>query len=191
MKIYTRSGDNGLSCLYNGDRLKKSDVVFDVLGNIDELSAQIGVVYALACEDGGKHIDIKKDLEQLMSRLLDIGSVVATPVNSAKTTKTKLKRVEINFDELIMNLEIKIDQMMSSLPPLKNFILPTGNLISAQTHVARAVCRRVERSLVCLKEMNNDVNDGVLKLFNRLSDYLFVLARYLNDAEYEIIYKKQ
>jgi cob(I)alamin adenosyltransferase len=185
MKIYTRSGDNGLSCLYNGDRLKKSDVVFDVLGNIDELSAQIGVVYALA------HIDIKKDLEQLMSRLLDIGSVVATPVNSAKTTKTKLKRVEINFDELIMNLEIKIDQMMSSLPPLKNFILPTGNLISAQTHVARAVCRRVERSLVCLKEMNNDVNDGVLKLFNRLSDYLFVLARYLNDAEYEIIYKKQ
>lgn len=185
MPIYTRHGDAGTSQLFNGERRSKADMVFEVLGNIDELSASIGMV----CESIQSSNPAEYTfLTVVLSRLLDCGSIIATPPSTTKN-KHKLARVYVDFDEICQELEIRIDYMDKNLAPLKNFILPVK---SSQIHLARTICRRTERAIIFLKEhsQTNDVPTGILKLFNRLSDYLFTLARFESRNEDEIIYCK-
>ena len=126
-------------------------------------------------------------LEFIQSRLLDVGSVIATPISSQHE---KLARVGFKT-EYVDSLERWIDQLDAALPPLKNFILPSGGEASARLHVARSVCRRAERSLV-KQLLQGDVDESTYKFINRLSDFLFVAARTIafRENQQEIIWKK-
>eukprot|EP01113_Clastostelium_recurvatum_P013116 TRINITY_DN16883_c0_g1_i1.p1 TRINITY_DN16883_c0_g1~~TRINITY_DN16883_c0_g1_i1.p1 ORF type:complete len:204 (-),score=47.16 TRINITY_DN16883_c0_g1_i1:285-896(-) len=185
-RIYTRTGDGGQSHLYTGQRRSKSDAIFEALGNVDELNANLGVAR--------EHIQIAGNqqvlamIEEIQSILFDIGANIATPGSSA--TSAQKERMAFS-DAHLPRLERWIDETDAALPPLKNFILPCGGLASTHLHVARAVCRRAERSLVPLLECG-DLSPGVQSYMNRLSDFLFVAAR--NAAAFEkreeVIYKK-
>jgi len=171
VRIYTRTGDKGLSSLFDGTRKKKDDVIFEALGTIDELNAHLGVAYELSKQSSN---GLAEYLEQLQSRLLDIGSHVATPADSAN--QQALERVKFDA-KYVQVLEEWIDRLDEQLPPLRNFILPSGGLTAAQLHVARAVCRRAERCLVPLLD-SSKIDSNVFIFLNRLSDFLFVSARY-------------
>ncbi|GLE06692.1 hypothetical protein PINS_up016086 [Pythium insidiosum] len=174
MKVYTKTGDKGTSQLFSGERRSKSDDVFNALGDTDELNAQIGV--AIECARLAKNEYLPPKLEMIQSRLFDLGACVATPLTTASQTKKNRAGM---FDEAnVDQLEKWIDEMDTELPPLKNFILPSGGgLASTHLHVARAVCRRAERRVVPLAEAG-DVESVVIRYLNRLSDFLFVSARY-------------
>lgn len=183
MKLYTKTGDSGTTSLYNGDRVAKHSMRMQCIGTVDELNAHIGLLAT-------SNLDYRSDLQQIMSTLFDIGSVIATP--SDTSTASKLKRVATDFEPLVVWLEGKIDEMDSVLPSLNNFILPTGSTYAvSQSHVCRAVCRRAERD-VCAIILNSCELDSVKKYLNRLSDYFFQLARFITwrcDDE-DVIYKK-
>ncbi|POM80334.1 ATP:cob(I)alamin adenosyltransferase, partial [Phytophthora palmivora] len=174
MKVYTKTGDKGTSQLFSGERRPKNDAVFQALGDTDELNAQIGVAVEQARL--AANASLPPQLEQIQSRLFDLGACVATPLTSASETKQRRTGV---FDEAnVTQLEHWIDAMDAELPPLKCFILPSGGgLASTHLHVARAVCRRAERSVVPLVAAG-DVDGVVQRYLNRLSDFLFVSARY-------------
>lgn len=174
MKVYTKTGDKGTSQLFSGERRPKNDAVFQALGDTDELNAQIGVAVEQARVAANAFLPPK--LEQIQSRLFDLGACVATPLTSASETKQRRTGV---FDEAnVTQLELWIDEMDAELPPLKCFILPSGGgLASTHLHVARAVCRRAERSVVPLVAAG-DVDGVVQRYLNRLSDFLFVSARF-------------
>ena len=155
MKIYTKTGDDGTTYL-RGARIFKSSPWIEVQGDLDELNAWIG----MARSSHGS-----TDLKQIQDILLEIGAELATG------------RTRVISDD-IERLEKSIDTMSLDLPPLKNFILPAGGVDAAPIHVARAVCRRLERNLVTLMEREDMADFGlVIPYINRLSDYLFVLAR--------------
>ncbi|KAG6579993.1 ATP:cob(I)alamin adenosyltransferase [Phytophthora cinnamomi] len=174
MKVYTKTGDKGTSQLFSGERRPKNDAVFQALGDTDELNAQIGVAVEQARAAANAFLPPK--LEQIQSRLFDLGACVATPLTSASETKQRRTGV---FDEAnVTQLERWIDEMDAELPSLKCFILPSGGgLASTHLHVARAVCRRAERSVVPLVAAG-DVDGVVQRYLNRLSDFLFVSARF-------------
>ncbi|KAL0480211.1 cob(I)alamin adenosyltransferase [Acrasis kona] len=183
--IYTRTGDKGTSSLFNGKRVKKDDLVFEALGSVDELNAQIGLAreYGLQVNNG-----LEEMLSIIQSRLLDVGASVATPIDNS--SEAKLARV--HFDESnVDQLEKWIDEMDHRLPALKNFILPSGGLASSQLHVARTVCRTAERRVVPLVREDH-VQDVIQRYLNRLSDYLFVAARTAaaHENKPEVTYKK-
>eukprot|EP00026_Physarum_polycephalum_P017895 Phypoly_transcript_19271.p1 GENE.Phypoly_transcript_19271~~Phypoly_transcript_19271.p1 ORF type:complete len:197 (+),score=26.15 Phypoly_transcript_19271:28-618(+) len=183
--IYTRTGDAGTSSLFNGKRGAKDDDVFEALGNVDELNAHIGLARE-HCKMAANGLD--SYLEPILSILLDMGSSIATPLNNS--SPEALERTK--FDEAhIEHLEKAIDVLDAALPPLKNFILPSGGLSAAHLHVARTVCRRAERSIVPLLR-DGAVPSGVGKYINRLSDFLFVCARYaaMKENHEEVAYKK-
>lgn len=190
MRIYTRTGDAGSSSLFNGERRHKNDIVFTALGDSDELNAAIGVARA-HCELGGSARTelMVPQLAVVQSRLLDLGSAVATP--AATSSAARLDRVL--FDDGGANtalLEGWIDELEVALPPLRNFILPGGGVAAASLHVARAICRRSERSVVPLV-LAGDCDGAVAKYLNRLSDYLFVAARTAAvDAGGDVVYRK-
>jgi cob(I)alamin adenosyltransferase len=179
MKIYTKTGDSGESGLYSGERLSKDSKVFDVLGNLDELNASLGIVASsiqiiISMDKATSYEESAyEDLERIQSTLIDIGASVAT----ATSIKTKTA-FDVNGSNLKW-LEDSIDTVDAKTPTLKNFILPGGGdyTPSSHLHLARAVARRLERSVVAIKD---DVEPSVLKYLNRLSDYLFVLARFLS-----------
>ncbi|VEL28585.1 unnamed protein product [Protopolystoma xenopodis] len=189
IKIYTRTGDSGKSSLFNGERRAKTDDVFHALGSVDELSSAIGV--AVANLEGINTVNNKYDVTLLKERLdriqcllQDVGSCVATPIEprSSETGEIRPKRYSrIQFHESsISDLEMWIDEMTSVLPPLRQFILPSGGLAAANLHLCRSVCRRAERTVVIL---NSDaetpsLEPEVIKFLNRLSDFLFTAARY-------------
>lgn len=172
LKIYTKTGDKGTSCLYNGERLSKDSFVFHALGDVDELNSALGIAREhLATLD----VTLAEQLEVIQSRLLDVGSVIATPAGNS--SERKLQRVEFD-SSAITDLEKWIDAMDTNLPPLKNFILPSGGLAASSLHFARAVCRRAERSLVPLfAAIILEEPPAIMVYLNRLSDYLFTLAR--------------
>ena len=174
-KIYTKTGDKGKSSLFTGERRRKSDEIFEALGTIDELSSHIGLAKVHAINDA----QIDKQLMRIQCILQDVGSVVATPSSSARETHQDRVAFDKNH---IDELEQWTDEYTKDLPPLKNFILPGGSLGSASLHVARTVCRRAERRLVHLKD-KNEVDGEALKYLNRLSDYLFTLARHVAQAD--------
>jgi len=183
-KVYTRTGDRGTSVLLGtgSNRLPKDSLVFDVLGTIDELSSTIGIVLS-ACS----FPEISKELENIQCSLFEIGSCVAANNRSSRFT--------FNDSTLIKTLEEQIDKMTEELPELRHFILPGG---SSQTgsylHFSRAVCRRCERLLTkWSNDQAEEQQDTVMGIYlNRLSDYLFTLARYVTHKEghKEITYHK-
>ncbi|CAG9465658.1 unnamed protein product [Pedinophyceae sp. YPF-701] len=195
-KVYTRTGDGGEASLYNGERRCKGDAVFAALGDVDELNSACGVARELCVEDGGAEGEnVAEQLKSIQSRLLDVGSVVATPRD--RSSQRKLQRVTFAAGHAA-ELESWIDAMDLSLPQLKNFILPSGGKPAAFLHMARAICRRAERSVVEVDRAGADGAEGgnvgpeVLAYLNRLSDYLFTAGRYMaaRMGRVETIYQK-
>lgn len=167
MKIYTKKGDEGMTSLIGGTRVSKASLRIDAYGTVDELNSYIGWVRDLSGEIADKNL-----LIDIQDRLFTIGSHLA-----ADPEKSKMKLPELR-EENITELEKAMDEMESQLPEMKSFVLPGGHQAVSCTHVARCVCRRAERLTVLL---NSDVpvNPLIIKYLNRLSDYLFVLSRYL------------
>lgn len=186
MKIYTKTGDTGVSSLYNGQRLPKDSPFFEALGDVDELNSTIGAAREF-CPASASYT--AEQLEFIQSRLLDVGSVVATPLSGS--SEAQLARVRFDASHT-PKLEGWIDAMTSELPPLKNFILPSGGHAAALLHMARAICRRAERHVVPL--VRDSQADNEVQIFlNRLSDYLFTAARYLamKEGKAEVIWRKE
>lgn len=179
MKIYTKTGDDGSTSLFGGTRVQKNNIRINAYGTIDELNSIIGIAVS-----GDINDEIKFELENIQNVLFQIGSELASPEN------VKSNIIKRTSEEDVKNLETLIDKFDEKLPPLKNFILPGGNNSAAQLHFARTVCRRAERIIVELKEFEL-VSKNVLIYVNRLSDLLFVLARYqnLSRSTAEIIWK--
>lgn len=165
-RIYTRTGDQGQTSLLGGTRVWKSDFRIEAYGTLDELNAYIGWLADMQPEL------IRQELRQVQDRLFRIGAVLAYDGSSS----LRLSLPEISASD-ISSLENAIDRMEADLPPLKQFILPGGHPTISLCHVARCVCRRAERACV---RMNQEVSlpELFIPYLNRLSDYLFVLARY-------------
>ncbi len=179
MKIYTKAGDAGETGLYGGARVSKDDARVEAYGTVDELNCALGVARAALSPDIERATDIGPLLARLQSELFDLGAELATP--PARLDSKLGQRVPLVTDERIGELETHIDRMEAALEPLKAFILPGGTPLAAALHVARAVCRRAERRTVTLAYMDADaVRPEALRYLNRLSDLLFVLARYAN-----------
>ena len=165
MKIYTKKGDEGNTQLLGGSMVKKNHIKLECYGTIDELNAFIGNIYDQKISEFQKEILLK-----IQNQLFNLGSCIAF---DGKKESIKLPNVTENNIEM---LEKAIDKMDASLPILKNFILPSGLSTVSKCHIARTICRRAERNLVALGE-EEKINPLHLKYLNRLSDYLFVLAR--------------
>ena len=186
-KIYTKTGDAGSSSLFNGERRLKTDSIFEALGATDELNAQIGLARAM-CEERKRVGDLPERLEQVQHHLFDLGAHVATPQDA---TEARLRRTAFP-DSYTALLETWIDAYDAGLPPLRNFILPSGGVEASALHVARSVCRRAERCLLPLLSAQQ-IYPHAYTYVNRLSDLLFVMARTaaLRSGAQEVIYKKQ
>ena len=175
--LYTRTGDTGLTSLMGGVRVPKNCIRVNAYGTVDELSAQLGLVRAhleslpQACEQ-----DVVL-LADVMGKMFCIGAYLATPVASDGTSPAECKGLT---DEDITVLEGGIDRLDAEVPPQRSFILPGGTVAAAHAHVARTVCRRAEREVLTLASSGEPVLDIVLRYLNRLSDYLYILARALN-----------
>lgn len=170
-KIYTKTGDEGSTALIGGTRVSKSHTRIDAYGNIDELNAHIGLLMVY-CGEGHAAQPL---LAQVQDRLFTLGSALACDPDK----KSKLEIPELEEADVEL-LEQAIDEMETGLPALKNFVMPGGSLAASQAHVARCVCRRAERGVVQLVEQQSQAASGlILRYLNRLSDYLFVLSRFL------------
>lgn len=169
--IYTRTGDKGRTSLVGGFRVSKTHARLEAYGTVDELNSHIGVVIAHLPEGSDKDL-----LQYVQHKLFSIGSYLATD-----TSRMELDASSHVSDEGIKRMEDALDEIDASLPPLTAFVLPGGNLISAECHRARTVCRRAERRILALEEQGICELDVKVKRFvNRLSDYLFILARKMN-----------
>lgn len=175
MKIYTRTGDRGSTSLYTGERRQKDDAVFDALGDVDELSAVLGVTRAhCLANPNPENESYALAVASIQNALLDLGAAVATPRTSA--VAHKLKKTEFHGREMALAMEEDIDHMTSTLPPLTTFVLPGGGIIASHFHLARTVCRRAERRVAPLVQ-SGEVDGEVVVYLNRLSDWLFTAAR--------------
>lgn len=170
MKIYTKTGDAGETGLWGGPRVPKDDLRIRAYGTVDELNSSLGVALTEAGADGAQAL--RKRLLRIQGELFQLGAEMATP--RGKKCATAL--IE---DANVKELEREIDEMETQLPELKSFILPGGSKLSAWLHLARTVCRRAERELITLHRQDPQRAE-ILEYFNRLSDYLFVAARYGN-----------
>ena len=175
MKIYTRTGDAGETSLFGGARVAKNDPRIEAYGTVDELNAFIGVARA-----SGPQSSIDRQLATIQSDLFDIGAQLAAPGTS------KFPGVDVSR---IAALERAIDEMEQDLAPITNFILPGGSMPGAHLHVARTDCRRAERLVVAL---NDDRTKTTITYLNRLSDFLFVAARFANrkSGVEDVVWKK-
>lgn len=165
-RIYTRGGDKGMTSLGTGERVAKDSSRIEAYGSIDELNSLLGVALAESC-----HADIHTILTAVQNDLFVLGGNLAFPKED--------KSVPAISKERLQQIEGQIDQLESALPPLQNFILPGGSKPAAYLHLARAVCRRAERLVVSLSHQV-EIQTGVISYLNRLSDMLFVMARYQN-----------
>ncbi|MED3623735.1 cob(I)yrinic acid a,c-diamide adenosyltransferase [Neobacillus thermocopriae] len=170
MKIYTKTGDKGTTSLIYGERVAKTDVRVEAYGTCDETNSMIGLALSHLKKENfqGKEI-IEKVYHKIQTNLFHVGAELATP----KGKEVKWKLAEADIEEM----EKQIDEWDAELPTLTNFILPGGHPAGAAFHVARTIARRAERCAVAIEE---DVNPLVLAFLNRLSDLLFVTARYVN-----------
>lgn len=164
MKIYTKTGDQGETSLFGGKRLPKNHIRIEAYGTVDELNSWIGLVRDSVPAESTRDL-----LKEVQDRLFTIGSNLASDPDKEMIVPD-IKEADIE------QLEQAIDAMNEALPPLKNFILPGGHPTVSYCHVARCVCRRAERGVVALQQ-NEPVEAIVIRYLNRLSDYLFVLAR--------------
>jgi len=168
MKIYTKTGDDGSTSLFGGTRVQKNNIRINAYGTIDELNSVIGLALSHKISE-----EVKFELQEIQNTLFQIGSELASPEN------VKSDLIKKTSDKEIQYLESLIDKFDENLPPLKNFILPGGIESASYLHFARTVCRRAERIIVELKKIEL-ININTLIYLNRLSDLLFVLARYEN-----------
>lgn len=168
MKIYTKTGDDGTTSLFSGGRVAKDHLRVEAYGTVDELNSVIGVVRA-------HQPNAKTDawLADIQHQLFNLGADLATPLDAKADWVVRMDAATVVW------LEKGIDEMTTELPALTNFILPGGSLAAAHLHVARTVCRRAERLTVTLKE-HEPIGEHVLNYLNRLSDFLFTLARWEN-----------
>ena len=164
-KIYTRTGDTGETGLGDGSRISKIEPRVEAMGSVDELNSSIGILVEELVEVGNPELDTIADfLRYSQHRIFDLGGELSIPGYA------------IIQDTHVERIETELDTLNDSLPPLKNFILPGGSHLIASAHLARAICRRAERAVVGIHQDQN-INKSALKYLNRLSDYLFVVAR--------------
>ena len=178
-KIYTRTGDSGDTGLVDGSRVAKSDPRMAAIGDVDEANSAIGLAL-LHVEDAG----LKAMLARIQNELFDLGADLATPGEDFAPSEMTLRIVQEQVDRL----EREIDVMNEELSPLRSFILPGGGAGSAYLHLARAIARRAERVAVAAAA-SASLNPLALTYLNRLSDHLFVAARYAARAEGDILWK--
>ncbi len=168
-KIYTKTGDLGKTSLIGGTKVPKNHIRIEAYGTVDELNSYIGLVGDQVTDNSSRGI-----LREIQDRLFTIGSSLACDPDKEPGMKMPdLKETDIHL------LEKQIDAMNEVLPPMKSFVLPGGHVAVSTTHIARCVCRRAERCCVNMQEENLFVDPLVIKYLNRLSDYLFVLSRYI------------
>ena len=179
MKIYTKTGDKGETALYGGTRVSKASARVESYGTIDELNSFIGVAKS---EVKDEHV--LNQLKKIQFDLFTLGSESATPTDKLTLANGKSRLALMITDKEIEELEHWMDAFEKELKPLQYFILPSGGRSATSLHVCRTVCRRAERSLVFLNE-KEEVRPELIKYLNRLSDYLFVLARYVSKLNNE------
>lgn len=167
MKIYTKTGDKGQTSLLGGKRLPKNHIRIDAYGNVDELNSYLGLL-----RDSITHTPTQQVLLQVQDRLFTIGSILA-----AAGDEHKFKIPALHEDDIVL-LEKEIDQMNEQMEPMRTFILPGGYQPASVAHVCRTICRRAERRCVDL-DAQETIPELIVKYLNRLSDYLFVLSRFL------------
>jgi len=167
-KIYTKTGDKGATTLIGGTKVFKNDIRIETYGTVDELNSWIGLI-----NDQLNSPEFKNELKDIQDRLFTIGSLLA--YDAEKELKMKLPQLH---ETDIRLLEVKIDEMTAQLPPMKSFILPGGHVTVSSIHVCRCVCRRAERGAVAMQQNDLLVEPKIIQYLNRLSDYLFTLARY-------------
>ena len=174
-KIYTKTGDQGQTSLVGGVKIAKSDFRLETYGTVDELNTHVGMLRTLAlkCENPVVRERLANHLRPIQNKLFDVGSDLATPPDSP------YKNENLVVPEDLVQLETWLDEMNESLETLKSFTLPGGGELNAWAHVARTVCRRAERN-VCRLAETEEVTPGVQKYLNRLSDYFFVLSRWVS-----------
>jgi cob(I)alamin adenosyltransferase len=167
-KIYTKTGDRGSTSLIGGTKVPKNDLRIDAYGTVDELNSWIGLI-----NDQLNMEEFKNELKDIQDRLFTIGSSLACDADK----EPKMKLPDLHESDIRL-LEVKIDEMTAQLPPMKSFILPGGHVAVSSIHICRTVCRRAERLLVAMQQQELFLEPKVLQYINRLSDYLFTLARY-------------
>jgi len=167
-KVYTRTGDKGITSLIGGKRVKKYNERIIAYGTVDELNAYIGLI-----RDSINDIQVQQQLVKIQHHLMAVGTELAIDEGFDKTKLSLIQEKHINY------LENKIDEMEEYLPPLKNFILLGGHTTVSFCHIARTICRRAERETIRLAELFT-IDDLTISYLNRLSDYLFILARKLS-----------
>jgi len=169
LRVYTKTGDKGTTGLIGGTRVPKDHIRIDAYGTVDELNSFLGLLTDQLADPA-----INEWILEIQDRLFTIGSTLATdPHKEAKMKLPDLQEADVTW------LEQKIDFMEAALPPMKFFILPGGHIAASAAHIARCVCRRAERICVRMAHHDEPVEETVLKYLNRLSDFLFVLARYI------------
>jgi cob(I)alamin adenosyltransferase len=175
MKIYTKTGDKGTTALFGGTRVPKHHIRIESYGTIDELNSWLGLI-----RDQDIDVQSKKVVTQIQDKLFTVGAILATDPDKVtlKNGKERLNIPKINADDIEL-LETEMDAMEAKLPQMTHFILPGGHTTVSYCHIARTVCRRAERMASLLHE-NEAFDERVLMYINRLSDYLFVLARKLS-----------
>lgn len=174
MKIYTKTGDKGETSLYGGTRVSKAAARVESYGTLDELNAFIGLAKAEISDE-----KVLNQLQKIQFDLFTVGSEAATPTDKLILANGKNRLDLMISEEEILELEYWMDDLDASLEPLQFFILPSGGKAAASIHVCRTVCRRAERAMVHLNE-TEEVRPELIKYLNRLSDYLFILARYIS-----------
>jgi len=175
MKVYTKTGDKGTTALFGGTRVPKHHIRIESYGTVDELNSHIGLI-----RDQEINKQYKNVLAEIQDRLFTVGAILATPPEkeTLKNGEKRLQNLGIQESDIEF-LEKEIDTMEVSLPPMTHFVLPGGHTTVSYCHIARCVCRRAERLATHLNEI--EATDAyVIKYLNRLSDYLFVLARKLS-----------
>jgi len=180
LKIYTKTGDKGQTSLFGGKRVPKYDLRVEAYGTVDELNSLLGVILSriqkLKFKSQKYNSKVKSELTQIQNDLLTIGSALASPHSN------KQQATSNRFEQRIEQFENLIDELTAKLPELKNFILPGGGEVGALLHFARTICRRGERRVVHLSKKEK-IDENIVKYFNRLSDLLFTMARFVNYKE--------
>ena len=183
MKIYTKTGDTGQSSLYGGSRVSKFSRRIEAYGSVDELNSYIGLILSYMELDH----EGRDKLLRIQSELMTLGADLATLVDEDCSPESDKKRPKsrgvLRLDNSrVIKLEKEIDTYSEKLPVLRSFILPGGSQLASQSHVARSICRRAERMVVRLADVEK-INPIAIKYLNRLSDWLFVFARYQNSLD--------
>ena len=174
MKLYTRTGDDGTTGLFSGTRVSKDHPRIEAYGTVDEFNAVVGMVMSACRRDVPFEARLLEIFAQVQSRLFDIGADLATPEGA--NNSSKILRID---EDHVQEVEGWIDEIDSANPPLRAFVMPSGCELAARLHLARTVCRRAERLMVSLAQLE-PVGTGPLRYMNRLSDLLFAMARRAN-----------